>query len=74
MMRSCKKRLPYWEFLLIRAGCLYRIAHSDCLPPVPTARQASLALFYLSCSAASFASRNAFRRTVLGRFGMTRGE
>ena len=48
MTRSCKKRLPYWESLLIRAGCLYRIAHSDCLPPLPNAAAGSAACVFIS--------------------------
>ena len=48
MTRSCKKRLPCWESLLIRAGCLYRIAHSDCLPPLPNAAAGSAACVFIS--------------------------
>jgi hypothetical protein len=48
MTRSCKKRLPYWESLLIRTGCLYRIAHSDCLPPLPNAAAGSAACVFIS--------------------------
>ena len=48
MTRSCKKRLPCWESLLIRAACLYRIAHSDCLPPLPNAAAGSAACVFIS--------------------------